>query len=84
MDWSKINKAEKRMRYTIMHKDIPVIDIDIDQETKVIAGIGNTHNKAHPPAFFIRIPLKGGSSTSGGYYGVSPQAATGSRKRWKY
>jgi hypothetical protein len=41
------------MKYTLMHKDIPVIDIDIDQATKVIADMGPAHNKAHlPPGVF--------------------------------
>jgi hypothetical protein len=36
-----------------MHKDIPVIDIEIDRETKVIAGIGTMRDKAHlPPGVF--------------------------------
>jgi hypothetical protein len=46
-------RREKNMRYILMHRDVPVLDIGIDRETKVIADTGGVHNKARlPPGVF--------------------------------
>ena len=38
------------MNYTLMHKIIPVADIEIDEDTGVIIGIGDIYAKEHLPA----------------------------------
>ena len=38
------------MNYTLMHKNIPVADIEIDEDTGVIIGIGDIYAKEHLPA----------------------------------
>lgn len=38
------------MNYTLMHKNIPVADIEIDEDMGVIIGIGDIYAKEHLPA----------------------------------
>jgi len=37
------------MEYTLMHKNIPVVDMDIDEATGQIAKLGNAHDVRHLP-----------------------------------
>lgn len=41
----------------LMHKEIPVVDIEVDEESGVILGIGTVHNREHLP---IGIPEQNG------------------------
>lgn len=41
----------------LMHKEMPVVDVEIDEASGVILGIGAVHNRKHLP---IGIPVQGG------------------------
>lgn len=45
------------MDVVLMHKEIPVVDIEVDKESGAIFGIGNVHNSEHLP---IGIPEQNG------------------------
>jgi hypothetical protein len=51
----------KGMWYTIMHKEVPVADIDIDEVLKAVTGIGNVYNKDHlPPGVYHKNKIERG------------------------
>ena len=45
------------MNAVLMHKEIPVVDIKVDEESGVIFGIDTIHNSEHLP---IGIPEQNG------------------------
>lgn len=50
------------MHYTLMHKEIPVVDIELDDASGAITRVDDVHNAAHIP---IGIAYKTTFSTAG-------------------
>lgn len=71
------------MHYTLMHKEISVVDIELDDASGAITRVGDVHNAAHIP---IGIAYRKTSSTakhltSGGMGALFRQAVKVSNKR---
>lgn len=71
------------MHYTLMHKEISVVDIELDDASGAITRVGDVHNAAH-----IRLALHTGMTsstakhlTSGGMGALFRQAVKVSNKR---
>ena len=44
-----IQKGGGTVEYTLMHKDVPVLDIELDEATSSIQKLGAIHHLAHLP-----------------------------------
>lgn len=73
------------MEYTLMHKNIPVLEIELDEATSSIQKLGAVHHLEHLPLGTVskhgvidRAALNDGGSTE-----ASPPAGLVSAKHWK-
>ena len=72
------------MNYTLMHKDIPVADLTLDEATGSIQRIDALLHREHLP---VGVPVRHGVaellSMSGGRTALFLPAVPGCGKRWK-
>ncbi len=64
----------RRMEYTLMHKDIPVMGLEIDSETCAVQKILEIYAPGHIPPGTLGYDKNrtGVSSTNGGWDALSP------------
>jgi hypothetical protein len=62
------------MAHTLMHKDLPVADLDFDQATGSIRKIGTIHHGSHLPGGVRRSERLCGPRAGGGHRRLSEPA----------
>ena len=67
------------MHYTLMHKEISVVDVELDDASGAITRVGDVHNAAHIPIGMTSSTAK--HLTSGGMGALFRQAVKVSNKR---